>query len=267
MLDGNDYMAQPAIPGDVRLPYGDHPDQFGDLYLPAGAGPHPTVVLIHGGCWQQQYPLGPLGEPAAALAGAGYAVWNIEYRRIGGDGGWPTTMLDVALAIDALRAVAVQFRLDLTRLVTVGHSAGGHLALWLAGRGRISADSELFSDNPLLPQGVVALAALADLAEGRRRQLCGDACSVIGGGVAAHDAALSPAELLPLGVRQIHLAGSDDPIVPLDYLQQFCDRAVAAGDRCRLEVFDGYGHFELTSIHSRAFPVLLTALAELTGQK
>mgnify|MGYP001248621294 CR=1 FL=1 len=103
MLTTDDYMAQPPGRPDLRAPYGAHPDQFGELYLPAGAGPHPPVVLIHGGCWRDQYGLAPLGQLCEALRSAGYAVWSLEYRRLGGGGGWPATFADIAAGADALR--------------------------------------------------------------------------------------------------------------------------------------------------------------------
>src|SRR5262245_60200302 len=129
--------------------------QFGELRLPGGDGPHPVVIAIHGGFWKAAYGLDHIGPVCEALAGAGVATWNLEYRRIGNPGGgWPGTLEDVALGAGHLREIAGEHRLDLKRVVVVGHSAGGHLALWLAGRGRSR-------DMPL--RGVVSLAGVADL--------------------------------------------------------------------------------------------------------
>ncbi|WP_214407225.1 alpha/beta hydrolase, partial [Pseudonocardia lacus] len=130
---------RPAAPGTpVRLDYGGHPSQFGELTLPAGDGPvRGVVVIVHGGFWRQAYGL-ELGRPLAEdLVGAGLAVWNIEYRRVGGDGGWTATFDDVAAAVDLLAGPAQDAaggRLTLDRVVAVGHSAGGHLAGWAAAR-------------------------------------------------------------------------------------------------------------------------------------
>jgi len=128
----------------IRLAYGTGAFQFGDLRLPTGPGPHPTVVLIHGGYWRSRYGLKLMTGLARDLAVRGYAAWNIEYRRVGNPGGgWPGTFLDVALATDYLREITTGYALDLQRVVPIGHSAGGHLALWLAGRPRIPAGDPL----------------------------------------------------------------------------------------------------------------------------
>ena len=128
----------------IRLAYGPGAFQFGDLRLPGGPGPHPTVVLIHGGYWRSRYGLKLMTGLAKDLAARGYAAWNIEYRRVGNPGGgWPGTFLDVARATDYLREIATGYALDLRRVVPIGHSAGGHLALWLAGRPRIPAGDPL----------------------------------------------------------------------------------------------------------------------------
>jgi acetyl esterase/lipase len=128
LLTVDDYERLRSTPADHRLPYGPDPAQFGDLYLPSWAGPHPVAIMLHGGCWRAQYDLAPLGQLCAVLAGEGLAVWNVEYRRLGNGGRWPTTFTDVATAADALRGFAALYALDISRVVAVGHSAGGHLA-------------------------------------------------------------------------------------------------------------------------------------------
>src|SRR6266516_7793120 len=128
----------------VRLSYGPETLQFGELHLPTGSGPFPTVILIHGGFWRNPYGYTLMTSLAEDLAARGIAVWNIDYRRIGDiGGGWPNTFLDVAKATDFLRSLAPTYALDINRVVTVGHSAGGHLALWLAARPHIPRDSIL----------------------------------------------------------------------------------------------------------------------------
>lgn len=242
MFTTNDYTAQPAVPADQRIAYGKAADQFGDLYLPDGAGSHPVAILLHGGCWRAQYGLAPLGPLCDALRSTGVAVWSLEYRRVGGGGGWPDTMLDVAAGAAFLKFLAPSFSLDLSRLITIGHSAGGHLALWLAAGSR--------RDQGDLPPvtGVVALAALADLAEANRRGLCDTAVAELLGG--DHDAVpdryqtTSPSALLPLGVPQRHIVGAHDPIVPPDYLAAYVAQARAAGDDATLLTLPNAGHFE-----------------------
>ncbi len=131
-----DVDALPSKPADTKIPYGADPQQFGELRLPKGSGPFPVAVVIHGGCWVSNF--ATLQNTAAlsdALRDAGIATWNIEYRRADNPGGgWPGTFADVADATDKLREIAKAHPLDLSRVVTVGHSAGAHLALWAAAR-------------------------------------------------------------------------------------------------------------------------------------
>ena len=151
----NEVAAMPSRPADARITYGAAPEQFGELRLPTGPGPHPVVVLIHGGCWRAEYDITHIAPLATALADDGWAVWAIEYRRVGSPGGgWPGTFVDVGTAIDHLRTVAKTHPLDLSRVVVAGHSAGGHLALWSGARGLLPKDSPIATSNPLLPRGV-----------------------------------------------------------------------------------------------------------------
>ncbi|MEF3275495.1 MAG: alpha/beta hydrolase [Chloroflexus sp.] len=265
MLTVTDYLAQPAIAPDARIAYGHHPDQFGDLYLPAAAQPTPVIVLIHGGCWQAAYDLTPLGECCAALRAAGFAVWSLEYRRLGNGGGWPHTFLDVAAGVDHLRTLATDQRLDLTRVIAVGHSAGGHLALWLAMRPTLPVTSELYRANPLPLRGVVALAAVADLAQGVVATACGAACAELIGHDLQRYSETSPRERLPLGILHYHLVGSDDPIVPAAYVAAFVAAAQAAGDTTHLSILPQCGHFELTTPHSTAWSTVMRAVAEIAS--
>jgi acetyl esterase/lipase len=273
MLTTDDYMALPAVPPDARLPYGPGADQFGELYLPAGPGPHPVLLLIHGGCWRAQYGLAPLGGLCAALRAEGVAVLSLEYRRLGGGGGWPATLLDVAAGADALRAVAAP--LDLGRVLAAGHSAGGQLALWLAARPRLPRGPELWAADPLPIRGVLALAALADLPAAAERGLCGTAVvELLGGPPAAPPgsqaeaqpqryAAASPSALLPLGAPQRHIVGAADSIVPPDYLAAYVAAARAAGDDAQLTVLPNAGHFEPVDPASAAWPAVRAAVHEL----
>src|SRR6266496_3693857 len=145
----------------IHLPYGSEALQFGELHLPGDTGPYPFVILIHGGFWRAQYCYTLMTCLAEDLAKRGIAAWNIEYRRIGDPGGgWPATLLDVARAADCVRILAPTYALDLDRVVTMGHSAGGHLALWLAARGRVPAQSDIAPVGESLPlRGAVGLAA------------------------------------------------------------------------------------------------------------
>ena len=248
ILTAADLVDFSPVAPDQRLPYGAVPEQFGDLYLPPQPGPHPVVILLHGGCWRARYGLEHLGRLGAALKSEGFAVWNLEYRRLGNGGGWPMTFEDVAAGTDFLRGAADRFSLDLSRVVTVGHSAGGHLALWLAGRHQLPKTSRLFSAEAPAIRGVVSLAGIPDLAEGVSRDICEGACRELMAGlpgeVPHRYRQASPISLLPLGVPQWHLIGLLDRVVPVDYLQRYAEVAKRY-DEVHLEVLPDVGHYEL----------------------
>jgi acetyl esterase/lipase len=260
MLTTADYLALAPVPADERIPYGHQPDQFGDLYIPVGEGPHPVVVLIHGGCWQAKYDLAPLGQLAAALRATGIAVWSIEYRRLGGGGGWPATFRDVAAGADALGELADRYPLDLNRVVAMGHSAGGHLALWLAGRHKLPPTSDCYAPEPLSLRGVISLAGIGDLADGIARELCGGACGEIAAGT-SHLNEASPVELLPFGIPHIHLVGEQDGIVPPAHVRGFVERATT--DSSQLILLPDAGHFEPVTATSTAWRQVRDALHQL----
>lgn len=268
LLSAEDYLRFPQQAGDFRYVYGAHPLQFAELSLPASAPPHPVISLIHGGCYRELYDLRPLSPLVTELVGLGYAVWNIEYRRHGCEGGFPSMFLDAAAAVDFLRQIAVEHELDLERVISAGHSAGGHLALWLAGRKRIPAESPLYSANPLPIQAVLALAPLADIASAWRRGACGEALLDVMGGspeeVAANYRAGSPAQLLPLGARQMILVGEHDSDI-LRETQQYAEAAAKHGDRAQLLVVPEAGHFEIVSVGSPAWRMVRGALQLLAA--
>lgn len=254
-----DILDLPAPPADHRIPYGDGPSQFGDLRLPDGPGPHPLVVWIHGGFWRPQYDLTHAGHACAALAAEGIATWNIEYRRLGNPGGgWPGTFLDVAAAADSVRRLLDTHPLDHERVIAAGHSAGGHLALWLAARPRIAADSPIASPDPLPVRGAVSLAGVVDLHRAWELQLRdGIVASLLGGTpeeVPDHYAAASPAELLPLGIPQILVHGTEDESVPYSMSVDYCEASRARGDNVELITLPNAGHFDPIDPRSPYWP-------------
>ena len=259
-----DLLAMPEPAADFRFQYGDDPLQFADLRLPSGDGPFPVVVLVHGGCWLAQYGVGHLGAMAEALTDSGVATWTLEFRRIGNEGGgWPGTFLDVSRGVDLLRDVAADHALDLDRVILVGHSAGGHLALWLAGRHKLPPDSPLYLPDPLPVKGVIGLAPAADLELTYRNQTCGDAAQRLIGGTPEEFPQRyregSPAALLPLGVPQLIINGALDEgwlIVSRAYQE----KARALGEEVRLVVPPDAGHFELVMPMSSTFPVVREAI-------
>ena len=266
LLTLDEVVTFPGVPADHRLSYGPDPAQFGDLYLPSQPGPHPVVLLLHGGCWQAQYSLTLVAQLGAALRQAGLAVWNLEYRRLGNGGGWPTTFQDVAVGADVLRTLAPQFALDLSRLVTVGHSAGGQLALWLAGRQHLPATSPLHVAEGVRIHGVVSLAGIPDLIAGVQWNICRGACHAVVGGlpdvVPQRYAHASPHALLPLGVPQWHLVGTEDERVPAAYLQHYVERATHH-DEVHLELLPEAGHFEVMVPTTAAWPAVRHAVLAL----
>jgi len=196
--------------------YGDHPDQVANLHLPAReGGPWPCVVLLHGGFWRRGWDRTLMTPLAVDLAARGIAVWNVEYRRVGQDGGgWPGTLEDVAAAVDRLAEVE---GVDGARIATCGHSAGGHLALWAVGRHRLSLGMP-GADPRVRPVGAVAQAGLCDLEQAWRDDLGqGAVAALLGGFDEGPDryAAASPAALAPLGVPQLLVHGDADEIVPI----------------------------------------------------
>jgi acetyl esterase/lipase len=251
-------LALEAPPADARIAYGPAPQQFGELWVPRGPGPHPVAVVIHGGCWQKAFGEGHIRPVCAALARMGVAAWCLEYRRVGDDGGgWPGTFEDVARGADHLREIAPAHWLDLTRVVAVGHSAGGQLALWLAGRARLPEADPRRGKEPLPLRGVVGLAPIPDLARAASDHVCGDAVSSLLGGLpeaqSARYAVASPIGLLPLGVAQEIVHGREDRIVPVGLSEHYVAAAREKGDAARLVVVEGAGHFDLIAPTSKAW--------------
>jgi acetyl esterase/lipase len=265
-----DILSRAPTQANARLAYGPGKLQFGDLRLPAGQGPHPVVVVIHGGYWRARYDLAHISHLCAALTAGGVATWNVEYRRIGNrSGGWPGTFADVALAVDHLRALAPTYGLDLARVVALGHSAGGHLALWAAGRHNIAAGSPVWSASPLPLRAVVALAGVCDLRRAWELRLSGGVVRQLMAGTPEQAperyAAASPAELLPLGVRQVLVHGTADTDVPYAISRDYHAAAAAVGDDATLITLPGAGHFEVIDPGSREWPVVRDAVMTLLG--
>lgn len=266
LLTADDYQRFPPAAPDYRYAYGPGAQQFGELTLPSAPPPHPVIILIHGGGYREIYNLRPLGTVATALAEAGFAVWNIEYRRYGNGGDYPQMFLDVAAAADHLPAIAAERQLDLNRVMTMGHSAGGHLALWLAGRRNIEPASPLFVSEPLAVHGAVALAPLADVTHGSRSELSSDALlAVMGGGPSQMPSAYRngcPAQLLPLGVPHVIIVGSEDGSM-LANAERYIAAARQAKDDAQLIALPGAGHFEIVAAETAEWAEVQRATARL----
>lgn len=268
LMRSSDLDRLPQPPADHVIAYGSGPQQVAELRLPKGAGPHPTVILVHGGCWEAPWAMDHVRALAAALTAEGWATWSLEYRRLGDPGGgWPGTLEDVARGADHLRSVAASHRLDLARVVALGHSAGGQLALWLAARQRLAPDAPLRGPEPLALRGVVSLAGVTDLQAGAAGEVCGDAIPRLLGGAPGERRErvrqISPIELLPLGVPQRLVCGALDALVPNELSRRYEAAARSAGDSVALEMVPGVGHFELVAPSSPAWPAVKAAVAAL----
>ena len=292
--DPREVLTRPAPPPDHLLRYGPGPDQVADLRLPPSlgmdaAGRAPVLILLlHGGFWRAAYDRTHLGPLASALAAESFAVCTPEFRRTGQPGGgWPGTFDDVALAVDRLPGLVSAVLPEDTAVggvVLAGHSAGGHLALWSAGRHRLGPDSPWHLDPGAFGAsgafgaggsfgangglgagvaGVVGLAPISDLAACYRAGLDHDAAGdLLGGGPAeqpARYAATDPAQLIPLGVPVRIVHGTADDRVPFTMSQSFAAQDRAAGDRVQLDVLAGGGHFDVIDPLSAAWPMVLAA--------
>ena len=226
-------MGQPQAKADARIAYGAAPAQVVELFLPKGKGPHPVVVLIHGGCFLAEYQgLPQTSGIAADLAGRGYAVWNVEYRKLGEDGaGYPGTFQDVADAVDRIRAEAPTYRLDTRRVVAVGHSAGGHLGLWAASRAKLPKESQMWRARPLKIRAVVSLGGIGDLKAhaGVFSGACGPTISQVA--PPRTYAETSPGELLPTGAAVTMIHGEFDHVMPSETGQAYAAKVRAAGGK------------------------------------
>jgi acetyl esterase/lipase len=241
-----------------RLRYGAGPHQFGHLWLPAQAGLHPVAIVIHGGFWRAQYGLDHIEHLCRELARQGIASWGLEYRRIGHPGGgWPGTCEDVWDGAAYLPTLAARYRLDPDRVVVLGHSAGGHLALWLAAQHSV----------PLT--GVVSLAGVTDLRQAWRLGLGrGVVAEFLGGSpeeVPERYDLASPIELLPLGVPQRLVHGDLDDTVPCGMSRDYQAAAMAMGDNAVLLTLAGAGHFEPIDPRAPEWATVLHAVRQLLG--
>ena len=262
--------ALPLPPPATRIAYGPAPRQFGELRLPPGSGPHPVVVVLHGGCWLNAYDQVYITRLSERLTRErSVATWTLAYRRIGDPGGgWPGTLLDAASGVDHLRVLARTMPLDLTRVVSLGHSAGGQLALWLAARPRLPAGSVLHRADPLRIRGVIGLAAITDLYRFRQGPpgSCNSAVDeLLAAGPDAHGeryAQSSPRALLPLGVPQWLVQGGRDSIVPAAGVRDYVEAAIAAGDSAQISVEPGAGHFDPVTPDSVSWPAVLRAVEQ-----
>jgi acetyl esterase/lipase len=269
-------LSRPALKADRRIGYGSGPFQFGDLWLPLHR-PHaslPAVVFFHGGWWKSEYDLGYAGYLCSALTREGFACWSVEYRRVGATGGgWPATFQDAAAGFDFIADLATEHHLDLSRLAVMGHSAGGHLAFWIAGRYHIHRDSEIFLPRPkATPKVAIALAGAVDLrlaidlagtgqfAHDKREvhQLMGGDPSQLPGRYRAGN----PGDLLPLSADQILIQGNNDDQIPPELPTRWAEKSRKLGSRVSVKIIPGAGHFDIVDPESAAWGEVVHEIRE-----
>jgi acetyl esterase/lipase len=269
-------MKWPALLGRPRpepsstIAYGDDEMQKVDLWLPAGPGPHPTVLMVHGGCWQTEIAdRRIMNWIADDLRKRGIAVWNIDYRGVDRPGGgYPGTFADAAAAADSLARHAASHKLDIEPLVAVGHSAGGHLALWLAARRAVHRrpgpliphGSPVLATDPLPIDTVVSLGGLPDLELAATPPGSGCGTEVIEKLVGPPTlssrnvyADTSVPRLAPLGIRQVLINGLQDRIIPTAYAEDYAAKMRSAGDAVKVRMIDRTGHVELIAPETEAW--------------
>lgn len=265
-----DILSRPVLRADHRIHYGPGPSQFGDLWLPEQvSGLRPVVVFFHGGWWESGYDLGYAGYLCAALKREGIATWSVEYRRVGATGGgWPMTFHDAANGADFLVTLAKTYPLDLAHVVSMGHSAGGHLAFWIAGRHHVDPASEIYQPRPQIGlRGAVALAGAIDL----RLTLDlaesplfshdrGEIYRFMGGSpesMPVRYRAGNPGDLLPLEGHQVLIQGTDDEQIPPPLPGLWAKQARRFGSHPKIEILPRANHFDVVDPLSSAWPTVV----------
>ena len=269
-----DYLALNGPAPSATIAYGSAPSQFAELFRPAGDGPFPVLVLVHGGCWTVKFGgITQMRNLAGALAAAGIAVWNVEYRRADEEGGgYPGTYQDINAALDQLGAEAARYQLDTRRIVAMGHSAGGQLVQWIAGRSRIPPTSPLFQPHPLPVREIISLGGLADLRNEKEliKNSCGrDTVQLAGLPSAARPdvyADTNAAELMPNGSRTLLVTGELDTISPPRAARDYAARARAAGDRAEVVILPGASHYDEVAASSPSWQLLLPLIRQALGK-
>src|SRR5262245_10426401 len=241
-----------------RIPYGTDPFQFGELTIPSTTGLRPFAIVIHGGFWRAKYDLEYMRPACQSLADAGLAVWNLEYRRIGNPGGgWPGTLNDVATGARHLASIAARFQLDPSRLIALGHSAGGHLAFWLAALKTIVT-------------AAVSLEGVVDLRRAWELKLSNTAVAEFLGGspeeVPNRYEFASPIEQLPFGIPQKLYHGTTDDDVPIEISERYVQAAQLRGDDVELITLQGAGHYEVVDRRTKEFALVRDAVVHLSGR-
>jgi acetyl esterase/lipase len=263
-MSSDSILTQPPPPADAHVAYGADPNQFGDLRLPKDTdkdkdkGPFPLVINIHGGFWRAKYDLAHTGHLCAALTAKGLATWNLEYRRVGNPGGgWPGTFDDVRSAYRFLPELVKRYRLDANRVVVMGHSAGGQLALCLAAH-----EASLTK--------VVSLAGVLDLQQAWESHFSDNAVvEFLGGKPADVPERYREADPMQLSIArsttQWLIHGAADDVVPSYFSRNYAQQKRTRGDDVHYLEISAAGHFDLIDPHSQAWPKVQDTVLHLLG--
>ncbi|PWW32449.1 acetyl esterase/lipase [Cytobacillus oceanisediminis] len=251
-----------------KIYYGEHESQFGVLRMPENSYSCPVIVLIHGGFWQARYNLEENNPIADDLTQRGYATWNIEYRRVGEDrGGWTSTFNDVIDAINHLSKIAESNPIDLSKVIVIGHSAGGHLALWLGSRIKSVSIDGPFNKLLVSVQKVISLAGVTDLVKmweiHEQKKKKSHVAALLDGSpeeVSERYKLTSPVELLPMKVEQVLIHGELDRHVPVDLSKDYYKYAVEKGENVKLVILPYIEHFKIIEPTSSAWTSVIDLL-------
>src|SRR5690625_2006803 len=252
----------------IQIQYGNAPSQFGVLRVPGGDSRFPVVVTIHGGFWQSKYNLEENNPIVEDITQRGFATWNIEYRRVGEQGGgWPGTFSDVIQAINYIQVLQHNYPLDTSNLIILGHSAGGHLALWVASRSIDSKQDDPFKRLEIPIKKVVSLAGVTNLKEmwkiHQEEELLSPVSSFMGGTpdeVTHRYHLASPTNLLPLNVDQVLIHGGLDRHVPVSLSKNYYELALEKGENIRLFILPEVEHFKIINPTSEAWKTVIEVL-------
>lgn len=256
MTSSEDILSLAPPKADVRMAYGGDGNQFLDLRLPQGKGPHTLAIAIHGGYWRARYDLGYMGHLCAALTAKGILTANVEYRRVGNaGGGWPGTFADVRAACQFLIQNARKYEFDARRVVVMGHSAGGELGLCLAA-------------HETGPTAVVSLAGVVDLQQAYELHLSKDAVVEFLGGtpaeVADHYREADPMKQA-IRARQWLVHGAADDVVPPAFSRDYVGAKQKLKEDARLVEIAGAGHFEVVDPRSGAWKDVERVVMDAVG--
>ena len=267
------YLALNGPQATAQIAYGPAPSQYAQLFRPSGAGPFPVVVLVHGGCWTVQFGgIKQMRNVANALSSQGIAVWNVEYRRVDEEGGgYPGTYQDMHAVIDSLQSHASQYQLDTSRIVAMGHSAGGQLVQWIAGRSKLPKTSPLYREHILPINNIISLGGLADLRHEEKliKSSCDRDIAQLAGS-ASNDrpdiySDTNAADLIPNGTRTVLITGELDTISPPRVAHDYAARAVKAGDHAEVLILPGASHYDEIAATSPAWKMVLPVIRQMLG--